>query len=326
MRRREFIGLLGGAAAAWPIAARAQQTAMPLVGFLHQGERDANTFFVKAFLEGLRDQGFVDGRNVRTEYRWADGQYDRLPGLTEDLVRLNATVISATYFPAAVAAKRVTSTVPIVFVVGTDPVEAKLVQSINRPGGNATGVHQLILDLSAKRLELLREISPKMDVVALLANPTNLNTVASVRELEAAARAMGLRLEILEITNTPQFDAALDNLAQVRPGALIVPADVFLQDRRQRIALTAAQLGIPAIYYERIWAAAGGLMSYGPDNNNAYRQAGVYAGRVLKGEKPGDLPVIQPTKFELVLNLKTAKAMGLDIPAKILALADEVIE
>jgi putative tryptophan/tyrosine transport system substrate-binding protein len=326
MRRREFITLLGGAAAAWPLSARAQQPTMPVIGFLHQGGAEPNKGFVVKFRQGLRESGYVDGQNVTTEFRWAEGHYDRLPALAADLARRQVTVVVAAYRPAALAAKSATARIPIVFVSGSDPVETGLVTSINRPGGNVTGVNLFSGMLASKRLELLRELVPKADLVAVLVNPTNTNAETNMKDLQSAALGVRQRIQVLSAGSDLDLETAFATLAQSRPSALFVSPDTFLQDRRDQLLAWAAHHSVPTIYYERVFVDAGGLISYGPDQYDGFGWAGVYAGRILKGQKPADLPVMQPTKFELVINLKTAKALGLEIPPSLLARADEVIE
>jgi putative tryptophan/tyrosine transport system substrate-binding protein len=325
-RRREFITLVVGAVGAWPLVVRAQQAKAPIIGFLHQGASGANKDFVAKFRQGLREGGYVEGQNVTIEFRWAEGHYDRLPTLASDLVGRQVHVIAATYLPAARAAKAATSTIPIVFFSGSDPVGSGLVVGLNRPDGNVTGVYMITGMLGAKRLELLRELVPGAQVVAVLVNPANANAQANAREVQSAGLAVGQRIELLSVSDERELETAFAKLAQLHPGALFVSPDTFLQDRREQLIAWAANHGVPAIYYQRDFVAAGGLMSYGPDNNEGYRWAGIYTGRILKGEKPADLPVMQPTKFELVLNLKTATALGLTIPPTLLARADEVIE
>jgi putative ABC transport system substrate-binding protein len=326
MKRRDFIMLLGGATAVWPLAARAQQPAMPVIGFLHPASITTYRHVLLAFHQGLKEAGYVEGQNVAIEYRWAEGRYDRLPAMVVELVGRPVTLILAGAFPAALAAKAGTSTIPIVFMSGVDPVQAGLVASLNRPGGNITGMSLLMIGLEAKRLELLHELVPKAEVIALLVNPNNPRTEHDTTEMEAAVRVVGKQALIVRAGNEDDIDRAFSTLVQAKVGALVVTADPFFTSRRDQIVALAARYAVPAIYEWREFTAAGGLMSYAPTLADQYRQVGVYAGRILKGEKPADLPVVQPTKFELVINLKAAKVLGLTIPDKLLALADEVIE
>jgi putative tryptophan/tyrosine transport system substrate-binding protein len=321
MRRREFVSLFGGAAVAWPLSARAQQSAMPLVGFLNSGSAQAQALVAAAFRQGLNEAGFVEGSNVTIESRFADGQYE-----TADLLGRHAAAIMAGGPPAARAAKAATSNIPIVFTSGDDPVIAGLVASMNRPGGNVTGVHILFSELETKKLGLLRELMPQAAVIAVLLNPSFPSIDTQTRELQLAARALGQPIQIFTARSERELDAAFESTWQLRVGALLVGADVFFASRRTQIVRLAARHSVPVVYEQRAFAEAGGLMSYGTDIAEGYRQAGRYTGRILKGEKPADLPVVQLSKFELVINLTTAKTLGITIPAGVLAIADEVIE
>ena len=326
--RRELLVALGGAAAAWPLAAHAQQPAMPVIGFISSRSSAEAAYATAAFHRGLKDLGYVEGDNIAIEYRWADGAYDRLPALAADLVRRRVAVIAATGGSlSGLAAKAATSSIPIVFVAGEDPVALGLVTSINRPGGNATGVYIFLSEMDAKRMELLRELVRNPALIAVLLNPTFTPSFeATSKEIAEAARAAGQRIDVIEARNEREIHSAFKRIEQLQPQALLVGSDPFFNARREQLVTLANHYGIPAIYELREFAAAGGLMSYGTSLTEAYRQVGVYTGRILKGEKPADLPVVQSTKFELVINLKTAKALGLEIPPTVLARADEVIE
>jgi putative tryptophan/tyrosine transport system substrate-binding protein len=327
MRRREFIALLGGAAAAWPLVAPAQQRAIPVIGFLNSASPGPMTPFVAAFLQSLSEAGYVEGRNVTIDYRWAEGHYDRLPELAADLVGRQVAVIVATGGGiATAAAKAATATIPIVFSSGTDPVQAGVVASLNRPGGNVTGVHLFISGLDPKKLELLRELVPQASSMGVLFNPQNPDIQTRLTGVQQAARAVGQQIHIMYASSEAELDTGFAALAQGRVGALLVGSDPFFNSRRDQIVALAAHHTIPAIYEGRQYALAGGLISYGTNLADGYRQVGIYTGRVLKGESPADLPIVQPTKFELVINLNTAKALGLEVPPRLLATADEVIE
>ena len=327
MRRREFITLLGGAATAWPLAARAQQAAVPVIGFLHPSSPEAAATRLPAFRQGLREAGFVESENVAIEYGWAEGQMDRLPALAADLVRRRAAVIvSPGGAAAARAAKAATTAIPIVFIVGEDPVGLGLVASLARPGSNMTGVNILTVEVAAKRLEFLRELVPAVTRVAVLVDSHAGNAETTAREVETAARGMGLQVRVLNISTGREIDMAFASFVPERPDALFVGSGPFFIDRRVQLALLAAHHSVPAIYQDRLNAEAGGLMSYGASLTDAYRQVGAYTGRILKGTKPGDLPVVQSTKIELVINVQAARVLGLTVPATLLARADEVIE
>jgi putative ABC transport system substrate-binding protein len=327
MKRRNFIGL-AGAVAAWPFAARAQRPSSPVVGFLGTTSPEGYATFVDGFQLGLKEAGFVDGNNVATIYRWAEGHYDRLPGLAADLVSRNVSVIVATGgLPSSLAAKQATESIPIVFTLGSDPVKFGLVSSLNRPNGNITGVTLFAYLLDAKRVELMHELVPGASVVALLVNPNNAaQAEAQLADVEAAVQKFGQQLIILKAGNDTEIDSAIAGLAERKVGVLLVSADPLFLARREQLVALVARYAIPSIYEWRQFAEAGGLMSYGINLADAYRQAGVYVGKILKGAKPGDLPVLQPTKFELVINLKTAKTLGLTVPNTMLVAADQVIE
>jgi putative tryptophan/tyrosine transport system substrate-binding protein len=322
MRRRDFIAALGGAAA-WPLAARAQQP-MPVVGFLHSGSASPPH---AGFRQGLTDVGYREGRNVVVEYRYAEGRYDRLPELAAELVRRPVVVLNASGgVHTPLAAKAATATIPIVFAIGSDPVRFGLVASLGRPGGNITGVSFFTAELESKRLGLLNELVPRLKIAAALVNPGNANAENQARELQEGARMLGLELHVFKAGNERDIDAAFASLVQLRAGGIVVASDPFLFARHQQLIALAARHAIPAIYEWREIAAAGGLMSYGTNLTDSYRQAGLYTGRILNGEKPGDLPVVRSTKFELVINLKTAKALGVAVPNAMQLVADEVIE
>ena len=327
MKRREFITLLGGAAAAWPLAARAQQPGMPVIGFLDSKSPDDSAHMVAAFRRGLNGSTFIEGQNVMIEFRWAHGQYDQLPALAADLVRRRVDVIAATGGPAALAAKAASATIPIVFRLAADPIAAGLVASLSRPGGNVTGVTSLNLEVGSKRLELLHELVPAATIMAALVNPTNpTNAEILSRDLQATARLLGLQLHLLHASSDADIDAIFATLTELRAGGLVIGTDAFFTSRDEKLAALGLRYRIPTIYQWREFVAAGGLMSYGGSFADSYRLAGVYTGRILKGEKPAELPVQQATKLELFINLKTAKALGITVPPTLLALADEVIE
>jgi putative ABC transport system substrate-binding protein len=327
IRRREFIATLGGAVAAWPLATRAQQPAMPVVGFLNSSSPSAYAPMVAAFRQGLNEAGYIEGRNVTIEYRWAEGHHDRLPELAADLVRRKVTVIAATTTTGALAAKAATATIPVIFEMASDPVKLGLVASLNRPGGNLTGVTNLGIEVGPKRLELLQEIIPTATAFALLINPSN-PTLAepTTRDVRASARTLGVQLHVVSATTDNEIDDAFASLAERRVGGLVIGSDPIFSSKIERLASLALRYALPAVYQRREFAVAGGLMSYGADQWDAYRLAGVYTGRILKGEKPADLPVQQATKVELYINLKTAKTLGITIPLPLSGRADEVIE
>jgi putative ABC transport system substrate-binding protein len=327
MRRREFVALLGGGAAAWPLAARAQQAAMPVVGYLHPDSPQQMARLVTAFHKGLGETGYAEGRNVAFEYRWARNDIDRLPELAADLVRRRVTVIATPGSTAAtIAAKAATATIPIVFSIGGDPVQTGLVASLKRPGGNVTGINSLNVELSAKRIGLLHQLLPASERFALLVNPRNATTQAQIKDAQAAAAALGRQLDILTASTEVDIDKAFATLVESKAGGLVVGADNLLLVWSERLAALALRHALPAIFPFRGDAAAGGLISYGTDLAYAHGHAGAYTGRILKGENPAELPVFQPTKFELIINLKTARTLGLAIPPGVLAIADEVIE
>ena len=327
IRRRDFIVTLGSATIASPLGARAQQAAMPVIGFLSNGSPGPYAPFVSALHKGLKEAGYTEGQNVAIEYRWAEGQNDRLPALAADLVGRPVAVIAAGGVQAALAAKAATTTIPIVFEGGPDPVEVGLVTSLNRPGGNITGVSNFSALLAAKQFELLHETVPNSAVIGVLVNPTSPSLAEfTTRDAQAAGRSLGMQIHILNASTKDQIDAAFASFAQVRPDALLIAGDAFFQSRRVQLVTLATRHGLPTIYNTREFPAAGGLMSYGASLVDTYRLTGVYAGKILKGAKPAELPVIQPAKFQLVINLTTAKALGLTVPDKLLALADEVIE
>jgi putative ABC transport system substrate-binding protein len=326
MKRRDFITFLGIVAAAWPLAGRAQQKATPVIGFLGMTSPGPFASYVAAFRQGLSETGYTEGQNVAIEYRWAEGSYDRLPGLAADLVGRKVDLIATSGGPpAAQAAKNASSTIPIVFIA-SDPVELGLVASLARPGGNLTGVSTMLAELTAKRLELLSELVPQAKVIALLVNPGGPNTERTIGDVQEAARTKGVQLQILKAGSESEIDAAFATLVRLPAGALVVGTDPFFVSRRDQFVALTSRDAVPAIYELREFAASGGLISYGPSLTAAYRQVGTYAGKILNGAKPADLPVEQATKFELVINLKTAKALGLTVPQSLLARADEVIE
>jgi putative tryptophan/tyrosine transport system substrate-binding protein len=327
VRRREFITLLGGAATAWPIAARAQQPTMPVIGFLHPASPDRFADRLRGFRQGLKDAGYAEGENVAIEYRWADNQFDRLPALAAELVRRQVSVIAALGGPVpALAAKAATAIIPVVFLVAEDPVRLGLVASLARPGGNLTGLNFFVGELVAKRLDLLRELLPAAARVAVLINPASPAAEITMRDADAAARAMGLQIQVLRASSSREINAAFAAFVNERPDAVFVGGDPFFNDRRIQLANVASYHRVPATYSNRDLAEAGGLMSYGTNITDSFRTVGIYTGRVLKGAKPADLPVVQASKFELVINAQTARMLGLDVPSSLLARADEVIE
>jgi len=327
VKRREFLTLLGSGAAAWPLAARAQQPAVPVIGFLDPRSPGTMEDFLRAFRQGLKDTGYVEGENVTIAYRFAEGQFDRLPELAAELVRRRVSVIASSAIASAFAAKAATATMPIVFTVAEDPVRRGLVASLARPGDNLTGINFLTSELVAKRLELLRELVPSATRLAGLINPANATTTETMlRDLEPAARAMGLQIQVLSASTSPEINAAFATFVRERPDALFVNLDPFFSSRRVQLATLATRHAIPMTSGNRQTTEAGGLMSYGASITDAYRQMGVYTGRILKGAKPADMPVVQASKFELVINAETARMLGLTVPDKLLATADEVIE
>jgi len=325
--RRKFLATLGGAAAAWPLAPRAQQAAMPVIGLLSTRSPVTDAPLTALFQQALRETGFVGDRNVVIDYRWADGQYDRLPALVADLVqRQVAVIVTIGGNPSALTAKAATATIPIVFMTGSDPVRSGLVSSLHRPGGNITGVGALLEELEPKRLELLRELRPNANTIAVLVNPKYPDAESQVNDIQSAARGVGQEIVVLNASTVRDIDAAFATLAQMRADALLVATDAFFFTRVQQFVVLTARHAIPTIFWRREFATAGGLMSYGTNIDEVYRLAAVYAGRILKGEKPSDLPIQLSTKFELVINLTTVRALGLDVPPTLLARADEVIE
>jgi len=325
MKRREFLSFLGGVAV-WPFAAGAQQPSMPVVGFVNSSTAQAQVLIAAAYRRGLEESGFVEGKNVLIESRWADGQYNRLPELIGDLIRHNVAVLMAGGPPAAIAAKKATSTLPVVFTSGDDPVQIGLVSSINRPGGNVTGVYIFFSDVETKKLGLLRELVPNAVLIATLVNPAFPTAVYQTQELHKAADKLGQRIQVINASSETEIDAAFASMKQLQASAVLVAADPFFASHRDQIVSLAARYAIPAVYEQRAMAAAGGLMSYGTNLAEAYRQAGLYTGRILKGEKPADMPVVLSNKFEFVINLKVAKTLGLNVSANLLSTADEVIE
>jgi putative ABC transport system substrate-binding protein len=327
MKRREFITLLGGAAATWPLASRAQQSTLPVIGFLGPGSAQSDSFRTTAFRQGLSEAGFVEGQNVTIEYRWSEGHYDRLPALATDLVHRQVAVIIASSTPATVAAKAATTTIPIVFEAASDPVKLGLIASLNRPGGNITGIVQLSEEVLPKRLELLHELLPTARIFAFLVNPADpVLAEPQTRQARSAANTLGLELHVLNASSEHDFDAVLAKLIELRAGGLVISGDALFTTHSKQLGALMASHAVPAVYQHRDFAAAGGLMSYGSSITDTHRLVGIYTGRILKGEKPADLPVQQSTKVELFLNLKAAKALGISIPIPFLGRADEVIE
>jgi ABC-type uncharacterized transport system substrate-binding protein len=327
VKRREFITLVGGAAVTWPLAARAQQPAMPVIGFVNPASAKSFARPLSAFLKGLGETGYVEGQNVVIEYRWAEGQNDRLPSFVADLIQRKVNVIAATSTPAAIAAKAATTTIPIVFTTADDPVRLGLVPSLNRPSGNVTGATQATVEVAPKQLQLLHELVPTASVMALLVNPANPTLAESnTKELQAAARTLGLELHVLNASTERDFDGVFAKLIQLRAGGLVIGSDPFFTSRTEQLAALSVRHAVPAVYHWREFAVAGGLLSYGAAVTDGYRLAGNYTGRILKGDKPADLPVQQVTKVELYINQKTAKALGLTVPQALLSRADDVIE
>jgi putative ABC transport system substrate-binding protein len=327
MRRRKFIRLLSGAAVGWPLAAHAQQSAMPVIGFLNGGSADSSRYNVRAFHKGLRETGYVEGQNVAIEYRWAEGHNDRLPLLTADLVRRQVTVVTTGGTPAALAAKAATTTIPIVFEMGSDPVRLGLVASLSRPGGNITGVTNVSVAVGPKQLELMDELLPTATIMALLINPTNPAIADAIsRDVQATARTLGLQLHVLHASTEQDFEAAFSSVVQLRAGGLLISSDLFFNSRINQAAALMFRHAVPTIYPIREFVEVGGLMSYGSRFADAFRLVGRYTGRILKGEKPADLPVVESAEVELIINLKTANALGITIPPSIMVRADEVIE
>jgi putative ABC transport system substrate-binding protein len=325
-KRREFMALLGVAGVAWPLAAQAQQATVPVVGFMSARSPETSVDLLAAFRRGLAESGFVEGQNVAIEFRWSRGEYNSVAALAADLASRRVAVIVATGSPVALAAKAATSTIPIVFTVAVDPVGAGLVASLNRPGGNLTGMTTLGVEVGPKRLELLRELIPMATIVAALINPTNSNAETQWRDLETTARALGLQIHVLHASTDRDLDAAFATLGQLRPGGLVIGTDLFLSSRIEQLAALALRYSVPTIFQYREFVSSGGLMSYGTSPADSYHQMGVYTGRILKGEKPANLPVQQTTKIELLINMRTAKALGLEVPPTLLGRADEVIE
>ena len=327
MRRREFITLLNGTAATWTLASRAQQSTVPVIGWLSARSPGEAASDLQAFREGLGQIGYFEGKNVTIEYRWAEGRYDRLPALAADLVSRNVAVIAATGGPpSALAAKAATTAIPIVFILASDPIKLGFVASLSRPASNATGVSLFAVTVEPKKLELLHELVPKAVVIGVLTNPRNANADTIFKDLETAADKLGLQTRLVHAATESELNAAFASLVQQRADALVVAADPFFNTRREELVMLAARYAIPSIYEWRGFAAAGGLMSYGTPISDAYRQVGVYAGRILQGATPADLPVVQPTRFEFVINMRTAKTLGLDVPLGLSARADELIE